>query len=52
MARNVLFLLVRVFVITSAIFMPVIRQWQWKPYQFVDASFLLDDRRIHTEFQK
>ena len=50
MARNVLFLLVRVFVITSAIFIPVISQW--KPDQFVDASFLLDDHRIHTEFQR
>merc|ERR1719341_1261381 len=52
MARNVLFLLVRVLAITSAIFIPVISQWDaFVGTSGVDASSLLDDREFNTEFQ-
>ena len=50
-ARNVLFLLVRVLAITSAIFIPVISQW-FVGNQGVDASSLLDDPNLRLEFQK
>jgi len=53
MARNVLFLLVRVLAITSAIFIPVVSQWD----AFVgnsgqDGSSFLDDHDFSFEFQK
>jgi len=53
MVRNVLFLLVRVLAITSAIFIPVISQWD----AFVgnsgeDASTLLDKTDFRLEFQR
>merc|ERR1719494_1240792 len=53
MARNVLFLLVRVFAITSAIFIPVIKSWDvFIKNQGVDASDALDYRPLSAEFQK
>ena len=53
MARNVLFLLVRVFVITSAIFIPSIRRWNvFIQNKATDASLLLSTWRLNREFQK
>ena len=53
MARNVLFLLVRVFAITSAIFIPVIKSWSmFIQNQGIDASSVLDNWKINLEFQK
>ena len=53
MARNVLFLLVRVFAITSAIFIPVIKSWDSLiKNEGTDASSQLENWRIHLEFQK
>ena len=53
MARNVLFLLVRVLAITSAIFIPVISKWAaFVANHGVDASTLLDDTDFRLEFQK
>ena len=53
MARNVLFLLVRVLAITSAIFIPVINQWGMITANHgLDASSLLDDQDFRLEFQK
>ena len=52
MARNILFLLVRVFAISSAIFIPVIKSWGlFIENQGIDASFVLDDWRFHLDFQ-
>ena len=53
MARNVLFLLVRVLAITSSIFIPVISQWDvFVGNQGTDASSLLDNPEHILEFQK
>jgi len=53
MARNVLFLLVRVLAITSAIFIPVISQWDaFVGNCGVDASSELDNLIFRLEFQK
>ena len=53
MARNILFLLVRVFVITSAIFIPSIRRWNvFIQNKAIDASLLLSNWRFNREFQK
>merc|ERR1719295_972697 len=53
MARNVLFLLVRVLAITSAIFIPLISQWaSFVGNHGLDASTLLDDNDFRVEFQK
>ena len=53
MIRNVLFLLVRVFAITSAIFIPVIKSWSmFIQNQGIDASSVLDNWKINLEFQK
>ena len=52
-ACNLLFLLVRVLVITSAIFIPVISQWSvFLGNHGVDASSILDDPKLNVEFQK
>jgi len=52
-ARNVLFLLVRVFAITSAIFIPVIKSWDvFIRNHGVDASTLLERPDFRVEFQK
>ena len=52
MARNVLFLLVRVLAFTSAIFIPVIIQWDaFVANQGVDASSKLDYPDFRIEFQ-
>merc|ERR1719237_49842 len=52
MARNVLFLLVRVLTIISAIFIPVISKWDaFVDHSGVDASTLLDDPDFRLEFQ-
>merc|ERR1719264_103068 len=53
MARNVLFLLVRVFAITSAIFIPVIKEWA--PFvgnAGVNANTFLNSHIFRIEFQK
>ena len=53
MARNVLFLLVRVLTITSAIFIPVIKEWgAFVANSGVNAITLLDDPIFRIEFQK
>ena len=53
MARNGLFLLVRVFAITSAIFIPVIKSWDvFIKNQGIDGSDSLDYRTYSVEFQK
>ena len=53
MARNVLFLLVRVFVITSTIFIPVIKSWDvFINNQGIDANTSLEDILYTNEFQK
>ena len=53
MARNVLFLLVRVLAITSAIFIPVIKEWDMLVGNHgLDASSLLTDSDFFLEFQK
>ena len=53
MVRNVLFLLVRVFAIISAIFIPIIKSWSiFIKNQGIDASSNLGDWRFHLEFQK
>ena len=53
MARNVLFLFVRVLAIISAIFIPVIKNWSmFIENQGIDGSFALDNWRFHLEFQK
>ena len=53
MARNVLFLLVRVFAITSAIFIPVIVSWSmFIRNEGILASSVLGNWRFHLEFQK
>merc|ERR1719285_437622 len=52
MARNVLFLLVRVLAITSVIFMPAIKSWDvFIKNRGIDASSNLGDWRFHLEFQ-
>merc|ERR1712147_402056 len=52
-ARNVLFLLVRVFAITSAIFIPVIKKWDvFIKNQGIDASTSLGDPSYRIEFLK
>ena len=51
--RNVLFLLVRVFAITSAIFITVIKSWDvFIKNQGIDASSALSFWGFHIEFQK
>ena len=53
MARNVLFLLARVFAITTAIFIPVIKSWDlFIQNQGIDASSVLSFWGFHIEFQK
>ena len=53
MTRNVLFLLVRLFAIASAIFLPVIKSWDmFIGNQGVDATSLLDNINFRLEFQK
>merc|ERR1719264_2459255 len=53
MTRNVLSLLVRVLTITSAIFIPVIKEWgAFVANSGVDAITLLDDSYFRIEFQK
>ena len=53
MIRNVLFLLVRVFAIVSAIFIPVIKSCDvFIKNKGIDASSVLGDWRFHLEFQK
>ena len=53
MARNVLFLLVRVLTITSAIFIPVIKEWgAFVANSGVDAITFLNDPIFRIEFQK
>ena len=50
---NVLFLLVRVFAITSTIFIPVIRRWNvFIQNKGIDASSNLNNWRFQLEFQK
>ena len=52
LTRNVLFLLVRVFAITSAIFIPVIKSWDmFIQNEGIDASSALGNWRFHREFQ-
>jgi len=53
MARNVLFLLVRVLAITSAIFIPVIKQWDTFVGNYgMDATSWLSDANHRIEFQQ
>ena len=55
MLRNIFLLLVRVFAITSAIFFPVINQWQWSALMGKhgeNASSMLDNPSFRLEFQK
>ena len=53
MGRNILFLLVRVLAITSAIFIPVIRSWDtFIKSEGIDASSNLKYWRFQLEFQK
>ena len=53
MARNVLFFLVRVLAITSAIFMPVIKNWDvFIKNRGIDASSNLGDWRFHLKSQE
>ena len=53
MARNVLFLLVRVLTITSAIFIPVIKEWgAFVANSGVNAATLLNSQIFRIEFQK
>ena len=53
MARNVLFFLVRVLAITSAIFIPVIKNWgAFIKNRGIDASSNLGDWRFHLKSQE
>ena len=53
MVRNVLFFVARVFSITSAIFIPVIRRWNiFVANEGIDASHWLGEANFRIEFQK